>query len=101
MTGFRGWKVLRVGGEESGTKGRGPVRRMRMQPGLERRGGARGHQDRLERAWECCALRRSLERVISPRQGPTYASQVSFSCEQQKSKLNQLKRKEELIGSCK
>ena len=40
MTGFRGWKVLRVGGEESRAKGRGPARRVRKQPGLERRGGA-------------------------------------------------------------
>lgn len=38
--------------------------------------------------------------MVSPRQGPTYASQVSFSCEQQKSKLNQLKHKEEFVGSC-
>lgn len=38
--------------------------------------------------------------MVSPRQGPSYASQVSFSCEQQKSKLNQLKQKEEFIGSC-
>lgn len=91
MTGFRGWNVLRVGGEESRTKSRGPVRRVRKQP---------GHLKRLGRAWECCALRRSLEHMVSPRQGPTYASQVSFSCEQQKSKLNQLKHKEEFVGSC-
>ena len=50
MTGFSGCKALRVGGEESGTKGRGSVRRMRKQPGLEIRVEPAGHLEGLGRA---------------------------------------------------